>query len=236
MGNFRDLSGKTFGDWTVLKRTENKENRQTAFLCRCVCGTVRAVLASSLTGNKSTNCGCWRKNTNKTDRKNETGKTYGIWTVLSRVPNSKPVRYLCRCQCGTVREVVAASLRNKSSTNCGCRRLRLEDSVAARNKLYTHYRHGATKTRKLEFSLTREEFFQIVGQNCSYCGAAPSNVFTIKSGDSFVYNGIDRKDNSVGYQLSNAVPCCKICNYAKMQMSILEFKEWITRIYSHFCA
>lgn len=49
---------------------------------------------------------------------------------------------------------------------------------------------------------------------------------------SFVYNGIDRVDNSVGYVLSNCVPCCSTCNRMKGTMSSEEFKEKIKLIYS----
>jgi 5-methylcytosine-specific restriction endonuclease McrA len=44
------------------------------------------------------------------------------------------------------------------------------------------------------------------------------------------YSGIDRKDSSKGYILSNVVSCCFTCNKAKGTMSEKEFLEWIDRI------
>ena len=55
-----DLTGVQFGRWTVLYRTENKKN-QTYWMCRCACGTERAVAAYCLKSGSSRSCGCLRK-------------------------------------------------------------------------------------------------------------------------------------------------------------------------------
>lgn len=47
-------------------------------------------------------------------------------------------------------------------------------------------------------------------------------------------NGIDRLDSSIGYVKTNVVSCCTKCNYAKHEMTIDEFKEWIKKIYINF--
>lgn len=51
------------------------------------------------------------------------GQTFGHWTVLSRVPNKRndPVRWTCRCVCGTVKDVLGTKLRSGQSTSCRCR-------------------------------------------------------------------------------------------------------------------
>ena len=33
--------------------------------------------------------------------------------------------------------------------------------------------------------------------------------------------------------IDNCVPCCKICNIAKRNMTLEEFDEWIKRLYNH---
>ena len=37
-------------------------------------------------------------------------------------------------------------------------------------------------------------------------------------------------DNSKGYSLDNIVPCCKICNRAKSDLTYKDFIEWIRRL------
>jgi hypothetical protein len=46
----------------------------------------------------------------------------------------------------------------------------------------------------------------------------------------YVYSGLDRVDNTVGYTLDNVVPACKACNHAKVDMSYAEFTAWIARL------
>ena len=51
-----------------------------------------------------------------------TGKKIGRWTVIRHVEGTYPKRFLCRCECGTEKEVVSQTLRNGQSSSCGCRR------------------------------------------------------------------------------------------------------------------
>jgi hypothetical protein len=53
---YHDLTGATYGRWTVLKLHDTKP--QPKWLCRCECGTERAVKAASLTQHVSASCGC----------------------------------------------------------------------------------------------------------------------------------------------------------------------------------
>lgn len=64
-----------------------------------------------------------------------TGKRFGRWTVLKRDPQnyyhitphpdgsktySSMPRWICKCDCGTVKTVIGANLRNGLSRSCGC--------------------------------------------------------------------------------------------------------------------
>lgn len=51
-----------------------------------------------------------------------TGQRFGKWTVLKRVENDKhgSPKFLCKCDCGTLKEVLSFTLRRGESTNCGC--------------------------------------------------------------------------------------------------------------------
>jgi hypothetical protein len=54
---FQDLTGKSFGDWTVLARGVHQYGR-TRWLCQCACGSERSVAAVHLVNGKSKSCGC----------------------------------------------------------------------------------------------------------------------------------------------------------------------------------
>lgn len=53
-----------------------------------------------------------------------TGEKYNAWTVLDRVldSNKKGTYWRCQCECGTIKEVAATSLRNGTSKSCGCQK------------------------------------------------------------------------------------------------------------------
>ena len=53
-----------------------------------------------------------------------------------------------------------------------------------------------------------------------YCGTEKSNHKVTKNClEGYDHNGIDRIDSSKNYTIANVAPCCKICNYAKSDMT-----------------
>jgi len=52
------MTGAVFGCWTVLHQTGNAPKGGALWLCRCICGKERSVLAGDLRNGKSTACGC----------------------------------------------------------------------------------------------------------------------------------------------------------------------------------
>lgn len=51
-----DLTGQTFGSWTVLDRADGQR-----WSCVCVCGEIRDVFGPHLRGGITKSCGCSRK-------------------------------------------------------------------------------------------------------------------------------------------------------------------------------
>ena len=89
-----NLTGKTFGRWTVLHRGENK-GRLVRWECLCTCGTSKLVYGCSLVNGKSTSCGCARTELHRqrlTKHGMSQSKVHGVWnTMVQRCtnPNSK---------------------------------------------------------------------------------------------------------------------------------------------------
>lgn len=94
--------------------------------------------------------------------------------------------------------------------------------------IYGDYKRNAGK-RGLAWELSLDEFIELIERDCHYCGARPCN-FWRKPGarNSLFYNGVDRRDNSLGYLPSNCVTCCKFCNFAKGGFPLEEFLDWIS--------
>ena len=164
-----------------------------------------------------------------------TGRKFGRLTVIERsYPNrNEGTVWLCKCECGTEKIIRGHSLRRGLTKSCGCLLKefhRLNFGLASMHSLIRKYKERARK-RKLEFNLTEEQFKEITQKDCYYCGAKPNNIYRQKNcnGD-YVYNGLDRVDNAKGYIINNVVPCCKICNLAKNNLTLQEFKDWIKKI------
>ncbi len=104
------------------------------------------------------------------------------------------------------------------------------------NVLYKHCENGAI-SRNYIFLLSLHEFKSIITKNCFYCGNEPQLTGSSKSINKSKIivknNGIDRIDNSIGYILSNCVPCCKMCNHMKKDYSKNDFLSHIDKIYNY---
>lgn len=86
-------------------------------------------------------------------------------------------------------------------------------------KHYEEIKKGAN-SRDLPFELALDYFTNLIKKDCYYC-CRPLAV------------GIDRLDNSKGYALENAVPCCFPCNRMKHTLSTEEFINKCFAIYNH---
>jgi len=174
------------------------------------------------------------------------GRRFGklVATNTLRIAAGNNRQRLCYCDCGNETWLGTTNLTTGHTQSCGCWLMEfksLPSGQAARNEVFSGYKSDA-KRRGLEWNLTDEQFDAVVSQCCFYCGLEPSNRNSVNrnggrknrlsSGD-FVYSGIDRVNNNLGYHADNIVACCKICNKAKSNMSLSDFLEWINRIKQH---
>ena len=162
------------------------------------------------------------------------GKRFGNLTVIcfSRNVNSYAM-WKCRCVCGGEKEVTRSSLVAGHVKSCGCLGggKQLPYGESSFNHLFSSYRSGA-RNRSLSFRLSKKQIRKLTQMNCHYCGSPPSRIWKCAkyARGEYVYNGIDRIDNRYGYSVKNCVPCCKICNYAKRNVSQEEFLNWLKRV------
>ena len=173
----------------------------------------------------------------------ETGSRFGRLTVIARrgSKSNGAAAWLCRCDCNNETIIPGTSLRSGGTRSCGCLQREicgqnntLSIGEAAFNLLHSSIQKSAKK-RNLIWTLTKKQVKNLSKQNCHYCGAEPQNRMRSPSGTGdYIYNGLDRVNNSKSYTIDNVVSCCKICNFAKNTMTTEQFKEWLTRAYKHF--
>lgn len=173
-----------------------------------------------------------------------TGRVVGMLRVLSEAGrvfrNGKSLlAWRCECACGKQVDVLGVYLARGTSRSCGCQkkkrgpykvpRHRLATETAAINSIQSQY---ICRARRLgqDYTLTREQFIQLISVPCHYCGEENSAKW-VRRGRTFAYTGIDRVDSSLGYAMGNVVPCCTYCNRAKSNQTTAEFLERTRKVY-----
>ena len=79
----------------------------------------------------------------------------------------------------------------------------------------------AAKSRNYSFSLSEEQFLTYWQQPCYYCGSEIEKI------------GLDRVDNTRGYETDNVVPCCTSCNKMKLDNTQERFYNKLFKIIKH---
>lgn len=231
MGAVLDLAGQRFGKIVVLHRVDDYvcgTSRQSRWQCKCDCGSMPIMIGTVLK-NKSRQC----SKCGNSVFKDLTGQKFGKLTVISRGPNyGSSARFRCKCDCGNETLTFSRALRNGNTTSCGCNHT-LPKGDSAKNIVFSGYKEQA-KRRGITFTLTLREVVSICELPCSYCGSNPSQkvvgVRTPCANGDFVHNGIDRVDNSKGYENGNVVSCCKTCNFMKSTLEKEAFLDHIKKI------
>lgn len=116
MGTFIDLTGKQFGNLTVLSRVERR-GKPPIWKCRCVCGVIKNVRGQSLRIGRTKSCGCLHKKIVP-----KIGDKYGRLTIMGYLGlDGKSCRmWECLCVCGNKTVVTTSSLNFKTTQSCGC--------------------------------------------------------------------------------------------------------------------
>lgn len=102
-----DLTGQVFGDFKAVEYLGNKKYR---IVCQ-ICGEEKQIQTSNLKKLVGVTC-----QTKSNVHEISPGDTFGDWTVIEKRPHKK---ILCRCSCGTEKEILKCNLLNGSQTSCG---------------------------------------------------------------------------------------------------------------------
>ena len=119
-----DLTGQTFGYWTVLgKNEEDHRYNKTHWWCQCKCGNKASIATGSLIGGHTHSCGCYQKERMTEIKKADLlGQRFGFITVIDSAPSRAggQAYWKCQCDCGTIWEVAANNLLSGKTQSCGC--------------------------------------------------------------------------------------------------------------------
>ena len=185
----------------------------------------------------------------------EIGERYGRLTVVEKLTLPEHVTgeaakkcWLCHCDCGKTKVVTSGNLKGLNVTSCGCKGAgshRKWTHVGASKKEFLSRLKLSAKDRGYIVTETDDVLIALAEQPCIYCGEPPvkftrlykdalrnakdnpDKIDSIHFSVFWYASGIDRKDNSIGYEPGNCVPCCKRCNTIKMD---IEYEEWLAHL------
>jgi hypothetical protein len=203
---------------------------------------------------------CTGSSTRSSNRKQYVGLIFGRITVVEELLKRKGKRYFrCRCDCGNEIEARGTHLTQGGVQSCGCWRdekatkmgLARGSELSVWKHYLSHIRAGA-KGRGISVSLSIQEVKEISSRPCYYCGEQPVEYTGYKNYrkavgrcrgneklhpanvETVMKHGIDRVDNTRGYELGNVVACCAWCNKMKMDHGITDFLDKIEKIHRHW--
>lgn len=238
MSRFKDLSGQKFNMLTAIRFLEIR-NKNAYWECRCDCGNLHVIAGADLKRGQTKSCGCARQQLQAASKfKDLTGQLFGRLKVLRLSHITEKYRvsiYECQCECGTIKTVDRSSLIRGHTVSCGCYnrdKQLLGAGISSLHNYLNSYKQSARK-RGYIFELTEEQFKSIIARDCASCGAPPISIsrkYKNTASTPILANGIDRKNNSLGYIMENVQPMCTPCNKAKTNMGEKAFNEWRQRL------
>lgn len=128
--------GKTYNYLTVIsldedyKKENNIKSANAYYKCKCKCGNYKTVRITTLVAGEVKSCGCLKKEQEKENLIHGitlidlTGQKFGLLTVLERdetiEDGKRDARWKCKCECGNIKTIRSSTLRNGTTTSCGC--------------------------------------------------------------------------------------------------------------------
>jgi hypothetical protein len=152
-----------------------------------------------------------------------TGKEVVSWNYQ----NQRHKKYTMRCiKCGYECET---SIKSFYNTCKSCSVVRVNTTTKER-QLWNRYKNSALRNG-VPFLITEDKFSEIIKKDCLYCGQEPSQTIIMgrKQDNVLIYNGVDRRNDKLGYVEGNVSPCCWTCNQAKKNYGVDEFKKMIKK-------
>lgn len=171
-----------------------------------------------------------------------TGQRFGKILVLSKTNNTKETRWLCQCDCGTIKEFNSFNLRHNLSKSCGCKerpRGKLSSNfhgIGDLPKKYYSIIKNKAKLRKIKFDVSIEYLWELFQNQNGKC--ALSNIdITFATSEAerreniFIKTAsLDRIDSSKGYVEGNVQWVHKDVNFMKQAYDEEYFIEMCCKI------
>lgn len=213
MSKFYDhtkLIGQRFNR-LIIRAVAGKIKGHIYYDCLCDCGTQTRVPKTSLVSEHIKSCGCLKREIDEAS----------LICPTKKCRRETPSPELCSF-CKEHKYTVEKASRQKMMSNPDrIKKYHARRAASYQKNIFAYRaysykqdrtpcsRYNATKysakRRGLPFTLTKVEYYPFLDKLCFYC----EDFFNAKVE---VGAGLDRIDNTKGYELTNILPCCTTCN------------------------
>lgn len=153
------------------------------------------------------------------------------------IRDKKALKHKCICDCGNIVYIRINSLKQESTTSCGCYRkeLDLKDCYKDISAKYFYRLKECAKNRNIDFNIKIEDIWnQYLKQN-KKCYFSNLDIFFIPNSSKLSTQtaSVDRINPKLPYNIDNIVIVHKRINVMKHNMTNEEFEYWIYQIFNH---
>ncbi len=179
-------------------------------------------------------------------RKDWTGQSFNELTFVRKTDKRKNGKVLWEltCSCGNKIQKAAVFVVRGLTKCCGCKTGQRRAAAGAKSRKLDPRISSAKSIwlRVYSDGCDFETFLTLSQKSCTYCGCQPHRVYNKYDMDKrhprredadFIYNGLDRIDNSRDHSPDNVVPCCTTCNMMKASLSVADFLVHIRSVFRH---
>lgn len=173
------------------------------------------------------------------------GKEYGDGQLrvirYTRTDKHRVAWYLCKCKCGTEKEIRGKCLRSGDTLSCGC----LRNRESARWKgcggisgAYWYSLKSGAARRGIEFDLSIEEAWRQFQQQKGKCAVSGVEIRLVRNYSTAPRRkhqtaSLDRIDSTKGYSKGNVAWVHKAVQQMKWNFTITELVDWCGLIWRH---
>lgn len=206
---YLDLTGKTFGRLTVIKRSSNALDGAIMWECKCTCGKIKGIQGKSLKNGSTRSCGCLHSEIARTNKFKE--RTIICHTCGKPFKSKKgPKIKTCSPECHRIRRLEYIRILSRKDFKHVVKRI-IKNS------------ESRAKRYKLSYDITYEYLWDLFNKQDKKC-AVTKILFELSTGTGSKERSpwsmsIDRIDNSKGYIKGNVQLVTVMYNLCKNSWS-----------------
>lgn len=209
-----DLTNKKIGLLTAIKYNNKDNQGKCMWLWRCDCGKEKVIRSGDVMSGKTKSCGCIPRRIPE----NLTGQKFNRYTFIKESGKDKygHILWLCRCDCGTEKIIIATQVKCGRVKSCGCflressrKRMSGKNSPNWNNNLTNEERTERENTRKtstLRYNRWRKKVFRRDNYTCQCCRNSKGGNLEAHHIRSWSSN------EKLRHIVSNGIALCKRCH------------------------